>query len=64
MPKNNAPLTPQERQRLEDSLSRRVITGDRAAHGQLCVLRRIWARQTQQSITAAKGQLQQLIKHR
>lgn len=64
MPKNNAPLTPQERQRLEDSLSRRVITGDRAAHGQLCVLRRIWAKQAQQAITAAKGQLQQLIKHR
>jgi len=63
MPKNNVPLTPQERQRLEDSLSRRVITGDRAAHAQLCVLRRIWAKQAQQSITAAKGQLQQLIKH-
>jgi hypothetical protein len=64
MPKNNAPLTPQERQRLEDSLSRRVITGDRAAHGQLCVLRRIWSKQAQQSINAAKGQLQQLIQHR
>lgn len=64
MPKNNAPLTPQERQRLEDSLSRRVITGDRAAHGQLCVLRRIWAKQAQQSITAAHEQLQHLINHR
>lgn len=64
MPRSNTPLTPQERQRLEDSLSRRVITGDRAAHNQLCVLRRIWAKQAQQSITAARVQLQQLTKHR
>lgn len=64
MPKNNAPLTPQERQRLEDALHRRVITGDRAAHGQLCVLRRIWAKRAEQSITAAREQLQHLINHR
>mgnify|MGYP003113987320 CR=1 FL=1 len=57
------PLTPQERQRLEDLLHRRVITGDRGAHNQLCVLRRIWARQAQQSITTAREQLQHFTKH-
>lgn len=57
------PLTPQERQRLEDLLHQRVITGDRGAHNKLCVLRRVWARQAQQSITAAREQLQHFSKH-